>query len=158
MYCITKKVFITRQNVQHKLEKSSTLLSCIITYHLKDLRAWVALTFHYPFLHLDSICNLSKIYKCHFACFCAVTSKLFYNKLKWLWNNILLEETLDDCYMACSNIKTNSIISEPNVLEINVHDFERMTCYNERKWWWKKSSVFPPLTLKLDLGRSQSWF
>ena len=111
--------------------------------------------FSLPFLHLDSICNHSKIYKCHFACFCAVTSKLFYNKLKWLWNNILLEETLDDCYMACSNIKTNSITSEPNVLEINVHDFERMTCYNERKWW-QKLFVFNSL-LKTELGRSQRY-
>ena len=112
--------------------------------------------FSLPFLHLDSFCNLSKICKCHFACFCAVTSKLFYNKLNWLWNNILLEETLDDCYMACSNIKTNSIISEPNVLEINVHDFERMTCYNERKWW-QKLFVFK-LLLSIELGRSQRYF
>ena len=133
-----------------------TLLSCIITYRLKDLRASMALTFHYPFLHLNNIGNERKIYKCHFACFCAVTSQLFYNKLNWLWNNILLEETLDDCYMACNNIKTNSIISEPNVLEINVHDFERMTCYNERKWW-QKLFVFNSL-LKTELGRSQRYF
>ena len=89
----------THHTTQDYNASSKTIYSFVMHYYisLKKLRAMVALTFHYPFLHLDTASNRMKMCKWHLPHFCAVTSKSLFIRWKWLWNYVLLEEILDDC-------------------------------------------------------------